>query len=130
MKRLLLITTLSVYTLLTVGMQLHLHYCCGHLSDFHFLPSDTCNHTSENNDDHCCKKGDCCSFIHIDLKVDESHQPSEIARFIPTIFSEQIVYSSPIACVNTAQAITFSKNDYPPPNSKRYLLFHSLVLYA
>jgi hypothetical protein len=121
---------IAVYTLLSVGMQLHLHYCCGQLSDFHFLPSDTCNHTSETNEDHCCKKENCCSFIHIDLRVEDSHQPSEIARFIPFDFSEPIVFCSPNIVRNDSSGIEFVENNSPPPNSKRYLLFGSLVLYA
>jgi hypothetical protein len=129
-KKAVIIAMLSIYALLSLGVQLHLHYCCGELSDLHFFASKECHHEPEGKEDHCCKKGNCCSFIHIDLKVDDSHQPSETARFIPTTFSEPIVCSNPIASVSTAQAITFSKNDYPPPNSKRYLLFHSLVLYA
>ena len=129
-KRVAAIAMLCVYFLLTVGMQLHIHYCCGELSDFHLLTTEQCTHNDEGSEDHCCKKENCCSFIHIDLRVEDSHQPSEIARFIPFVFSDPIVYFPSNAVNNDSSRIEFVQNDSPPPNSKRYLLFGSLVLYA
>jgi len=131
MKRIVLLTILSVYVLLTAGVQLHLHYCCGHLSDFHFQATNDCEHgNDEEHEGDCCGKQHCCSFIHIDLKVDESHQPSELARFIPILFLEPNVPLPAMDVCANSNIIDFSENDSPPPNSKRYLLFHSLVLYA
>ena len=125
-----LIAVLSAYTLLSVGMQLHLHYCCGELSDFHFLPSDTCDHSSEKDDDQCCKKGNCCSFIHIDLKVDDSHQPSETARFSPIEIAESSDYSVPCKAMLTGITDLITERHSPPPIGRRYVLYQSLVLYA
>jgi hypothetical protein len=121
---------LSVYTLLTVGMQLHLHHCCGELSDLHFFASKECLQEPEGEDDHCCKKGNCCSFIHIDLKIDDSHQPSEPERFAPPVICEPTRCIAPIIIEETCQSASISEDHSPPLNSKRYLLFHSLVLYA
>lgn len=130
MKRILLITVLGVYALLSVGMQLHLHYCCGKLSDFHFLPSGECNHATESDEDHCCKKENCCSFIHIDLKVDDSHQPSETARFIPLDVAPTFEFSVSEQPVLTGLCGFSADNHSPPPISRRYVLYRSLVLYA
>ncbi len=129
-KRVAVISMLCIYFLLSLGMQLHLHYCCGELADFHLLTSEHCTHDDGGSEDHCCKKENCCSFIHIDLRVEDSHQPSEIARFIPFDFSEPIVFCSPAIVRNDSSGIEFVENNSPPPNSKRYLLFGSLVLYA
>ncbi len=129
-KRVAAIAMLCIYFLLSLGMQLHLHYCCGELADFHLLTSEHCTHNNEGSEDHCCKNENCCSFIQIDLRVEDSHQPSEIARFIPFYFSEPIVFCSPTIVSNDSSGIEFVENNSPPPNSKRYLLFGSLVLYA
>jgi hypothetical protein len=64
------------------------------------------------------------------LRVEDSHQPSEIARFIPFDFSEPIVFYASKTASNDSPGIEFVENNSPPPNSKRYLLFGSLVLYA
>ena len=130
MKRLLLIIMLGVYTLLSVGMQLHLHYCCGHLSDFHFLPVEDCSHDAESEDDHCCKKGNCCSFIHIDLKVDDSHQPSETARYTPIEINQSPVNCFPQLCEVHNDRGFVSESHSAPPIKRRYVLYRSLVLYA
>jgi hypothetical protein len=111
-------------------MQLHLHYCCGELSDLHFISSKQCNQSSADDADHCCEKGRCCSFIHIDLKIDDSHQPSEPGRFALPVFCESARCIVPLIVEETAQSVRFSEDHSPPPNSKRYLLFHSLVFYA
>jgi len=129
-KKIWVIAIMCVYFLLTLGMQLHLHYCCGKLADLHLFSSEHCGHSEQSDEDHCCKKENCCSFIHIDLRVEDSHQPSEIARFIPFVFSDPLVYCPSNAVNNDSSRIEFVQNDSPPPNSKRYLLFNSLILYA
>ena len=128
MKRLLLIAMVCLYSLLTLGVQIHLHYCCGHLADLHFFEEQHCDHHDEH--EHCGTTGNCCSFIHLDLKVDDSHEPSAMARFISLTVLEPVVYFVPIAVHSVFPGIEFSEKDFPPPNSRRYLLFQSLVLYA
>ena len=130
MKRLILIAVLGAYTLLSVGMQLHLHSCCGKLSDFHFLSANHCDHSSESDNDHCCKKDNCCSFIHIDLKVDDSHQPSETARFTPIEIAESFDYSLASIAMLTGLKGFITESYSPPPLSRRYVLYRALVLYA
>ena len=130
MKRILLITMLCVYTVISVGIQIHLHYCCGKLSDFHFFPTTTCDHSSGEDNDHCCKKNNCCSFLHIDLGIDDSHQPSESSRLLTCEVSQ-----THIPCYEQTHAPIlihrFHKPDSSaPPNYPRYLLFRSLVYYA
>jgi hypothetical protein len=129
-KRAAIIAMLSIYALLSLGVQLHLHYCCGELSDFHFFASKDCKQTPSDHEDHCCKKGNCCSFIHIDLKVDDSHQPSETARFIPIEIAQSLDYS--LSCMATLNGHTgfITESHSPPPISRRYVLYRSLVLYA
>jgi len=124
------IAIVCVYFLLTLGMQLHFHYCCGELADLHLFSSAHCGHNEQQDEDHCCKKSNCCSFIHLDLKVDDSHQPSENFRLLP------IDVAQPIACYSTSEPSVISRPGFtsvshsPPPISKRYVLYQALVLYA
>lgn len=130
MKKLWVIAIMCVYFLLTLGMQLHLHYCCGELADLHLFSAEQGCDSRANEDDHCCKKGNCCSFFEIDLSVDDSHQPSEQARYTPFEIAQQLVYSLPsqisLMCMEGFSSVSHS----PPPINRRYVLFGSLVLYA
>lgn len=131
MKRFSLLTVLSVYILLSVGVQLHLHYCCGHLADFHFISSQRCEENAgEEDNDTCCGKSHCCSYVHINLKVDDSHQPSETARFEPIILENPSQFSFPLPKNNISRCDVPKEKNAPPPDDGRYLRFHSLVLYA
>lgn len=71
----------SWYALLTVGVQVHMHYCEGELAHVAL-------NTSGNEDSGCClDKGcedneGCCSFEDVFLVLDEDHkQPTELFSF-------------------------------------------------
>jgi hypothetical protein len=129
-KRLSIALLLALYALLSLGVQLHLHYCCGQLSDMHFFSSPVCHHSSEDKNDHCCQKTNCCSYVHIDLSIDDSHQPSENARFIPFAELGKTEYVIPTSLSSIHAVDCFSERNIPPPDNKKFLLFHALVLYA
>ena len=130
MKKLWVIAIMCVYFLLTLGMQLHLHYCCGELADLHLFSAEQGCDSHANEDDHCCKKGNCCSFFEIDLRVDDSHQPSEQARYTPFEIAQPFVYR--YATQNSPPRLEGFKSEShsPPPISRRFMLYGSLVLYA
>lgn len=131
MKRIALLSVLSVYFLLTAGIQLHLHYCCGHLADFHFITTQHCESAHEKeHGDTCCGKKECCAYVHIDLKVEDSHEPSETARFIPLGIFEDTIFTFQSAECCASQVVVGFKPTAPPPDNKRYLKHRSLVLYA
>jgi hypothetical protein len=130
MKKFLAIAMFSVYTLLSVGVQMHLHYCCGKLADIHLFSDNDCSHHDDNQQDSCALKSDCCSFIDINLKVDDSHEQTSPIHFS----SPPIVHVLPeaievFASLNDATAAPIS-DPINPPDLRRYLLFHALVLYA
>lgn len=121
---------MSVYFLLTLGMQLHMHYCCGELADLHLFSAEQGCEGHANDEDHCCKKGNCCSFFEIDLSVDDSHQPSEQARYTPFETARQLAYSAPKQ-ISLLEPLDFcSESHSPPPISRRFVLYSSLVFYA
>ena len=117
------------YLLLSAGIQLHVHYCCGQLSDVHFFDQTSCNHTDEDAD-HCCKKNSCCSYVHLDFNVDDSHEPTA-----SMVYQTGIVETTPLVLSAhtpfAAHQSSFSfQEDSSPPIGRRYVLYHSLILYA
>lgn len=129
MKKWLGIVMMSFYLVMSIGVQLHMHYCCGQLSDIHLFVHESCNHANDDSD-HCCKKNECCSFIHLDLKVDDTHQPADSFSFEPIDFSENVKPSlEGFARVESASLHSFVE-DSSPPIARRFLLYQSLMLYA
>jgi hypothetical protein len=117
------------YLLLSAGIQLHVHYCCGEVSDVHLSAEQSCNHGAD--DDHnCCKKGSCCSYIHLDLTIDDSHQPSETASFTPVDCISPTIEHERLQVFSTSAYTLLRCEDASPPIAKRFLLFHSMILYA
>jgi hypothetical protein len=108
---------------------LHLHYCCGHLSDIHLFGQVNCNHDHDDSD-HCCKKNDCCSFVHVDLKIDDSHQPTESSAFHLVEFPVKKEIAFNVVSFNSLGSSFQTIEDSSPPIERRFVLFHSLMLYA
>jgi len=129
-KKAAIIIMLCIYTLVSLGVQLHLHYCCGQFSDFHFFAVEHCNYEMGEEEDHCCKKENCCSFIHIDIKLDDSHQPSETSRIVPIEIEDSFGFCLQAKSTLYSNTVFISQSDSPPPISRRYVLYRSLVLYA
>jgi hypothetical protein len=124
------IVLFCVYALLSVGVQMHLHYCCGKLADIHFFSNHGCSHHDEEHDDDCSHESDCCSFVDLSLKVDESHeQVASVVLDVEPIQAEPSKYPS---CIPDLSSITVERytSSTDPPDEKRYLLYRSLVLYA
>ena len=130
MKKFLAIAILSVYALLSVGVQMHLHYCCGKLADIHLFSDNDCSHHDDSHQDSCAHKSDCCSFIDINLKVDDSHElTSSILINTPQIADLSGDHIEVISTLSNASSTPIS-DPTNPPDLRRYLLFHALVLYA
>jgi hypothetical protein len=130
MKKWLSIVLVSCYLLITLGVQLHLHYCCGELSDIHLFNRHSCDHQQDNSDP-CCKKSNCCSYVYLDFKVDDSHQPTASTEAQLQQLAIMPVLSTPQASiVRCEQTYSLQADASPPPIGHRYVLFHSLILYA
>jgi len=130
MKKWLSIVLVSCYLLISMGVQLHLHYCCGELSDVHFFNHHACNHSGEDAD-HCCKKNNCCSYVHLDFSVEDSHQAaSQTAPQHFKIELEEPLFAAQAPITGSVQSPSPEADASPPPLSRRFVLFHSLILYA
>lgn len=132
MKKGLLITLAAFYLLATVGIHLHIHYCCGKVADVSIF----------GEHDACCKGHDeatscnvhnkCCSFSEIDFKVDEAHVvPSFAFTDVPAVVS-----ATPHIVVSftqqdwTKQPTLLPRSQAPPDDTPAFIRFRSLILYA
>jgi hypothetical protein len=132
MRRSAAIIVMIIYGVLSIGVHMHLHYCCGKLSDISFITAQGCDHENESESESCCKKSDhCCSYADISLKLDESHSGSYFKIVLPTLAIESTGW------VFTENTFTpFKKQSFhprqhaPPADVPIYLSGCSLLFYA
>lgn len=125
-----LFSMLVVYALLTLGVQLRLHFCCGELSDIHVFDTSSCER-HDDTEKNCCKKPTCCSFVDISFKTDETHEPLPSFELpsLPPVFLNSFEHTHFQATLNDL-AVCEEFESPPPQAHRRYLLFRSLVYYA
>jgi hypothetical protein len=131
MRKSLAIIIMSIYGVLSIGIHLHLHYCCGKLSDISIFSSKQCNH-QEDHDDTCCKKSsNCCQFQDVSLKLDESHNSSSFSFNILQPISDQVFnYAFVKQLIFEDLNRELPKAHAPPAAVPIFIQHHSLVLYA
>ncbi len=119
-----------VYGLLSIGIQLHLHYCCGKISTSEFFESKKCCGQSEKEHD-CSVTHNCCRFEDVSFKIDESHTASTFK--LPTLKTEiqlsLFLPELPLESDHTDQCETINQGA-PPGKVPIYIAQHSLVFYA
>jgi len=122
-----------IYTTLSVGINLHLHYCCGKLANIHLVGSEhNCCDTTEHNHDGCELGKHCCSNEDIKVSIDEKHQPSQFKVTFVASQSFPVSYTiREFAFIIVAkQTISFGTDSDPPAKLPVYLMQHSLLFYA
>lgn len=122
---------LSVYGILSIGVQLHLHYCCGELADVNIFSSQNCT-SQESDDQNCCHMtSNCCTYENLSFKLDDSHNPTYFKLpLLPT--TQDLTFEIPRhEFVSLSQNVNLSfEVHYPPTDRALFLLNHALILYA
>jgi hypothetical protein len=136
LKKTIAIIMMSIYGILSIGIHLNLHYCCGKIAAVDFINSDKCGGVAM---DACCgHSGDgasvsrrCCAFDEVSFKLDESHQaiffsvPLIKADFIS---NEPAKYNGEILVIcGQGHAVT---DTGPPGDVPLFLRHQCLVFYA
>ncbi len=123
---------MSVYGILSIGIHLHVHYCCGKVSDFSLYEpvKSCCAHDHESNDEGPSFNSNCCDFEHYDLTIDESHQASFMKLAFPRLISEKISTTDNVTEQAIAIHVPSLPTNGPPPDVPLFIKHQSLVLYA
>jgi hypothetical protein len=123
---------MCVYGVLSIGLHLHLHYCCGKLSDVGlFETRGCCEDQSENTDNSCSYASSCCTFENFDFKINEGHYATFFKTFplkaIDLVKQSLFVSSQDIIVAEKTIPIYHIEPDDGVPI---YLRLESLKLYA
>lgn len=93
MKRLFAITIMVWYAVLSMGFQIHVHYCCGNvagiaINQFSVEEENCCGSHHEG----CSLANACCSSDDFYLALEEEHKtPSEQIIPMPPVFQPVVI---------------------------------------
>ena len=121
---------ICIYGVLSVGVHLHLHYCCGKIKEVRLAEQSAgCCH--QHGDDHRCGFAkDCCAWENVDLKIEDSHQA---VFFKVPLVAQEASFSMPDLMSTDVVDNTPEWTRYhirPPSRVPLFIRYQSLVLYA
>ncbi|MCB9235672.1 MAG: hypothetical protein H6581_28760 [Bacteroidia bacterium] len=127
MKNASIILLTAFYLLLSVGVNVNVHYCGGKLSEISLVETPTC----------CCgemgmRKG-CCSDQNFQMQLDTDHQISpqfqmDLGPMVACIFENEVGEAAVLPTRPDAKPFGFDLP--PPPNAPAYLLHCSFTFYG
>lgn len=128
MRKVVSISFAVLYTFLTVGVQLHMHFCHDELKQVSFFEEiDRCCESESSNSCELEKK--CCEFARVDFSLDDEHQP------VVNVSADQLFFEEPIALSNLVvegnpSDYSISNNQLRGPPERLYLLNCAFTFYG
>lgn len=123
---------MAIYGVLSIGIHLHAHYCCGKLTELSlYEPVKSCC----ANDDHPEQDGpairnNCCDFKHYDLKIDDTHAASYCNLVLPAVSVVDVQVAFPAIVITEKTHVPSVPVNGPPSDIPLFIQHHALVLYA
>ena len=130
MKRAVAILLTTLYTFLSLGLVLHVHFCGNKLANIS-LSKESISCCSDHETNCCAVKVNCCENLELRLAIDEVHQAAsgiELPDFI-SIDIEQIDWISRIFRSRDSGVFAHSRGS-PTLDSPLYLKFCRLTYYG
>jgi hypothetical protein len=118
-----------LYVLFSLGIQVHLHYCCGNLKDVTFFSpvQSCCDHEQGENNviDHAC-----CQFDQIALKFESDHFSSSFSSLVSSEVKSLGFDWKLEWCSSEEHDIPVFYQEDTGPSLPRYICHHALIYYA
>jgi len=128
-KRFIAILATALYTVLSLGLVIHIHYCGGELAHVSILAES--NSCCESATDCCATQISCCENKEFRIAIDEVHQPTigvETPQFLVGIANYTSNYIVPHAPVAWSSHI--STRGSPPDSTPIYISLCRLTYYG
>lgn len=118
-----------VYVVLTSGVHLHLHYCCGKLAELNLFRFEDkcCSHDSHES---CAYHKNCCEYEEFSVKLDGAQHAPKVFVFDSALPESNEYCNLTSFHSNPVQDFNDNIEGRGPPGTPYYLLNCSLVLYA
>lgn len=126
MKKLLTICFAVLYTLITSGFTVNMHYCMGELAsvNLHDTHNDSCPKCGMD------VKGDCCKDEAKFVKLDNSHQAAKaFVDFSGNTISLAPVVMQPVWLTPVTETIILSPRTHGPPITPSVPLYMSNCIF-
>jgi len=120
--------TMLWYAVLSMGFQVHVHYCCGDISGIAINQPVQTIDCCDAHHDGCAVEKTCCSSEDFYLALEEEHNsPSELfIQAAPAVESIQLLPLIEVQVGQPMQSNQAVQINGPP----RYLLFESRLIYG
>lgn len=129
MKKAVAIAIGMIYLLLTAGVQIHKHYCCGKLKEISFTGTpDLCCTADEGT---CSFSHKCCDIKEFNLKIVDEHRNPHID--VLKTGSVGIIKFPSLPVINVfsiEEPVVFCDDHAPPVQRDLYELHCSLIVYG
>ena len=125
MKRSIAIFVIALYGILSIGVHIHLHYCCGKLAGMELVSKQSGCCSSEETEG-CTLSHNCCSYTQLDFALEDDHYSSSFHFLIPFSKEEILISAQPIAAIEQEINTT---NPLDLAVKRRLFLEHSCLIY-
>jgi hypothetical protein len=123
---------MAIYGVLSIGIHLHAHYCCGKFTELSLYEpvKSCCAHDDHSEQEGPAFTNNCCDFDHYDLKIDDSHAASYSHFVLPAVAVEEVQTPLPVTIVKGKVHVPGVPVNGPPSDIPLFIKHHALVLYA
>lgn len=121
-----------MYSLLAIGVHIHMHYCCGKLASVQFFDQkETC--CSHDEDDHAgaAIEAKCCSNESLNINLNAEHEAFSWNPQVSSHVALSVAVAQPeVSCFVSKSVFVSNKANAPPAKIPIYLSIQSLIYYA
>ncbi|MFN0031908.1 MAG: HYC_CC_PP family protein [Flavobacteriales bacterium] len=130
MKKLAVILLTAMYTVLAAGIHLHLHYCCGKLTDISLNDDGkNCRGDEQGQNNACSIYALCCATDEVHYALEDEHCGSVFQLIAESGPSVQLSPISSFTAIENAAPV-YAGNGSPPARGRLFVMHSSLMLYA
>ncbi|MFZ6050776.1 HYC_CC_PP family protein [Halocola ammonii] len=128
MRKVISISFAALYTLLAMGIQLHMHFCHDELRNVSFFQQvDSC--CASESSESCELESKCCEFAQVEFALEDEHQPAFKFNVDQFFFLD---YQTFFALVQEVNPLDFSiqHEQLRGPPERLYLLNCAFTFYG
>jgi hypothetical protein len=124
-KRSIAIFVVALYGILSIGVHIHLHYCCGKLAGME-LVSKQHNCCGDDENQSCSVTHQCCSYTQLDFALEDEHFSSSFQYLIASPVEKIQIPEQVISQLNKETSFS-TRFDFA--EKRRLFLEHSALIY-
>ena len=129
-KKAVVISSCLLYLLLSAGVHLNLHTCCGSIVSWTMATNDA---SKEEKHENCCHNSGCCDSQELHFQIQDDQEIPYSFSWPPTLIGGNIHPHQLTHSLIQSSIFGFDNHAEAPPDALQKLLFiqhHQLLFYA